>query len=333
MAFLQKPFSADDLTRKVRALLDETPADSRRLIDCGRDPAAPSRQPQLSQLLHRAGGLAARRPDHADRAAADRGARAARVGGADGGADDGRARPEPDLLAARRQLGRSPRRPPAGDARDGRLPRPPDRDDPGGLRARPPDLGAAVRRRVRLRGPVGLLLRRLRRLLPDDRGARGLRRRQLADARQPRLLVPRRHEPRRHPRAALARAVRARDRRGVVPLVGALPRRGSTRTTRPPGPQDSGGILAGARWIRGNAIIRAELLGRRDAQPLQLHLLRAVPALRDAVAARPARRRSGSCSAARRSGRCSARSSPGACRAGSASARRSSSAASSSPRR
>lgn len=29
----------------------------------------------------------------------------------------------------------------------------------------------------------------------------------------------------------------------------------------PAGPQDSGGILAGARWIRGNAIMRAELLG------------------------------------------------------------------------
>jgi MFS family permease len=29
----------------------------------------------------------------------------------------------------------------------------------------------------------------------------------------------------------------------------------------PAGPQDSGGVLAGARWIRGNAIIRAELLG------------------------------------------------------------------------
>jgi MFS family permease len=29
----------------------------------------------------------------------------------------------------------------------------------------------------------------------------------------------------------------------------------------PAGPQSSGGVLAGARWIRGNAIIRAELLG------------------------------------------------------------------------
>ena len=29
----------------------------------------------------------------------------------------------------------------------------------------------------------------------------------------------------------------------------------------PAGPESTGGILAGARWIRGNAIIRAELLG------------------------------------------------------------------------
>ena len=29
----------------------------------------------------------------------------------------------------------------------------------------------------------------------------------------------------------------------------------------PAGPQDPGGVLAGARWIRGNAIVRAELLG------------------------------------------------------------------------
>ncbi len=90
-----------------------------------------------------------------------------------GALDDRRARPEPDLLAPRRQLGRPPRRPPAGDARRGRGPRHPDRDGSRRLRARPPDVGAALRGRVRLRCALGLLLRRVRRLLPDDRRARG----------------------------------------------------------------------------------------------------------------------------------------------------------------
>ena len=47
---------------------------------------------------------------------------------------------------------------------------------------------------------------------------------------------------------------------------------------------------------------------RRDAEPLQLHVLRAVPALRDALARTSARRRSGSCSARPRSARSPARS-------------------------
>ena len=85
----------------------------------------------------------------ADRAAADRGARAARDAGADGRADDGCARPEPALLAARGRLGRPARPAPPGDAR-----RPTSgaallhRDGPGRVRVRPPDLGAALRRRV-----------------------------------------------------------------------------------------------------------------------------------------------------------------------------------------
>ena len=63
--------------------------------------------------------------------------------------------------------------------------------------------------------------------------ARGLRRRQLTDPRQPRVLVPRRHEHRRRARPALQRPVRARDRRGVVLLVGAVPR--PDRRADPPG--------------------------------------------------------------------------------------------------
>ena len=188
---------------------------------------------QLSPLLLRAGGVAARRPDHADRAAADGRARAARDGRPDGRADDGRARPEPHLLAPRRQLGRPPRRPPAGDARHRRLPRPPDRDGSRRVRARPPDLGcsstssrsapacSSVFFYVAYGGFFQTIVER-----EDYVAANSL------IARQPRLLVPRRHEHRRRARAAAARAVRARDRRGVVFSGRRSSSAGSTRPTR-----------------------------------------------------------------------------------------------------
>ena len=186
------------------------------------------------------------------------------------------------------------------------LPRHPDRDGSRGLRARPPDLGAALRGRVRLRCTLGLLLRRVRRLLPDDRRARGLRRRQLAGARQPRLLVPRRHEHRRNPRSARAWPVRARDRRGVVPLVGAVPR------------PDQRGRPAGRpgehRRHHGRGTLDPQqrdhprrAAGHCDPQLLQLHLLRPVPALSRRGSCTSSRRHSAWSSAPPPSGRCSAR--------------------------
>ena len=100
------------------------------------DPAASPQEQELPALLHRPVGLDARRPGVADRAAADRGARAARDARPDGRAHDGVPHPEPALLAARRRLGRPPRSPPPGDARDGHPARALHRDDPDRLRAR-----------------------------------------------------------------------------------------------------------------------------------------------------------------------------------------------------
>ena len=195
--------------------------------------APPTHQSQLSPLLHRPVGLAARRPDHDDRPPADGGPRAARDGRPDGRADDGLPDPEPDLLAARRRLGRPPRPPPERDARDGRRPGAADRLDPGRLRVRPPDLDAALRRRVPDRIAQRVLLRRVRRDDPDARAARGLRPGELAHARQPRLLVPRRQQHRRPPRSAAARAVRARRGCCLVSLVGAVSPDGCGSTSRP----------------------------------------------------------------------------------------------------
>ena len=91
IAFLQKPFDADVLTRKVREVLDGVvvPVDyeagtwflrTRFSVDCGRRAAAAApRERELPPLLHRPGGVARRRPDHADRAAADGRARTPRV--------------------------------------------------------------------------------------------------------------------------------------------------------------------------------------------------------------------------------------------------------------
>ncbi len=80
-------------------------------------------------------------------------------------------------------------------------------------------------------------------------------------ARQPRLLVPRRHQHRRHPRSGRC-AGRTRSRSTRCPFSGRRIFLGRIHADDPPAaPESTGGILAGARWIRGNAIIRAELLG------------------------------------------------------------------------
>ena len=72
--------------------------------------------------------------------------------------------------------------------------------------------------------------------------------------------VPRRNEPWRCPRPAPPRPVRARTRCGVVLLVGAVPQ-AHRRPGSPGAARESGGIGTGLRWIRGNPVIRAELLG------------------------------------------------------------------------
>ena len=159
-----------------------------------------------------------------------------------------------------------------------------------------------------------------------------LRVRELTDPRQPRVLVRRRQQPRRHPRAAAPRPVRARGRRVLLFLVGVVPRTGRRRGA------------AGRAARRGRARRRCALdppqrdhprraARRRDAQPVQLHVLRAVRALRDALSAREARAARDRARRGVDRRRSAARSSPDASRAGSGSAPRSSPAASSSRRR
>ncbi len=134
--------------------------------------------------------------------------------------------------------------------------------DARGVRLRAPDLDATLRRRVPDRIAERLLLRRVRRVHPDAGAARGLRPGELADPRQPCLLVPRRQQRRRHPRATAARAVRTRRRRVLVSLVGTVPRAHRRSKTRQRAPQRVRRLDWQAHaGSAANAVIRAELLG------------------------------------------------------------------------
>ena len=211
----------------------------------------------------------------------------------------------------------------------------PDRLGPGRLRVRPPDLGAALRRRVPDRVAQRLLLRRLRRDDPDARPARGLRPGELAH----RTAAARSRSSPATASAACSSsccAGRTRSRVDAVSFLWSarLPRPHARSTSRPARRARSGGLMAGRALDPRQRDHPRRAARRRDAQLLQLHLLRAVRALRDAARSTSRRRRSGSCSASPRSARSAARSSPARIvaahrrRAG-----RSRSAASSSPRR
>src|SRR5205823_9755557 len=129
----------------------------------------------------------------------------------------------PAALSPRRRLDRPQRPASGGNACRRRRTGGPDGDDPDRLRVRWTDMAAAVWRLVPARLRERLLLRELRRLLPDDRGAQGLRRGQHVAPWVARLFLSRRNEPRRRARPAPARPVRPCARRGVVPLVCPLP--------------------------------------------------------------------------------------------------------------
>ena len=63
-------------------------------------------------------------------------------------------------------------------------------------------------------------------------------------------------------------------------MIGVLPRTDQREGTT--GAQhEAGGLMQGVRWIRHNAIVRASLLGVATLEPVQLHVLRSVPALRN----------------------------------------------------
>ena len=100
-------------------------------------------------------------------------------------------------------------------------------------------------------------------------------------------------------RAVAARAVRACGRRASRFSGRRSSSDGCTSTSRPALPARSGGLMAGRTLDPQQRDHPRRVARRRDAQLLQLHLLRAVRALRDAAAARLARRRSDSCSASR----------------------------------
>ncbi len=179
-----------------------------------------------------------------------------------GDPDDRLPGPEPAPLAARRRLGRPARRPAGGDARDRRRPRAPDRLGAGRVRDRSPDVDAAVPRRVPDRVAERVLLRRVRRDDPDAGSTRGLRRRR---TRSSTAAARSRSSPATASAAyssscsagpyALAARRRSRSSGRRSSSSGCTSRsRRARRTSR-------AGVTAGARWIRDNAIIRAELLG------------------------------------------------------------------------
>ena len=123
------------------------------------------------------------------------------------------------------------------------------------------DLGSAVHRRVPHRLAERLLLRRVRRDDPDARAARAVRPGELA-ARTAAA-------PSRSWRATASAASSSSCCAGRTRSRSTRPRSSGRRCSsaacsidEPPGaPHESGGLTAGARWIRANPIIRAELLG------------------------------------------------------------------------
>ena len=196
-------------------------------------PGAPAGAPRLPPLLGGADGLADRRPDLADRAAAGRRALARRERRGDGVPDRRGARPQPAVLAARRRPGGPARAPAPDDDRRGPGTRPVAGARPARRGARRALHARAVRDRLphRRAGRAvhGLVQRALR-----GAGAAGrLRRRHVAAQREPRALGRRGPEHRRPAGAGADGAGRDRRGRRVVPGLGGSSCTGSTPWSRP----------------------------------------------------------------------------------------------------
>ena len=186
----------------------------------GRAASAVAAGPGVPAILGRFDRVDVRRPDLVGRAAAHRRAGAARRGRVDGVPDRAAVAPQPAVRAARRGVGG-----PAGQAADGDDP---GRPGPGGgaghhpalLRAARADAGPDVRGDVRRGRAVGAVHRVGRHAVRVDRAAGLLRRRAVADLRQPRVLVHGRAVRRRPAGRGADGAVRGGRGRAVVPRLG-----------------------------------------------------------------------------------------------------------------
>ena len=186
------------------------------------DPPAAARD-RLPAVLGRAEHLPVRRPDLVHRAAAGRGARAARQPGRDGLPQRPHLAAQPAVRPARRGLGGPARPPPGHHDRGGPGPGRAAGQHPGLLGAGRAQPGPGVRGGVRGRDAEHLLHRVRRRAVRGPGAQRPVRGRQLADLPEPGAGRGGRPQRGRPAGAGPVRAVRAGRRRAVVPRLGVLP--------------------------------------------------------------------------------------------------------------